>query len=344
MQVREYFLISVLLFSFNASYSKADIVGGDEVQDSDPIRSSTVGLFEPDGSGRGGALCTASIIGKNTALTAAHCLQPGGAPPVLLFGPNLHSPETIKRPVTDFKVNPLWNKRRGKGMDEGDIALVKFGGGLPGGYRQARINRSDSNLTKGEAAVLAGYGISDSRSKSGSGILRKTSISIANPRRGKSEMILDQSHGRGACHGDSGGPAFVNVGGKSILAGVTNRSYPASAPDDCGHKVVYTKVNAYQSWIKKEQKALGASATAASAPDRYAKKRGTGLLKTRSRSNRVRTDGKTAKRPGRSAPSGHPERARSIAHERPFRARSTTHARRQASRPGRSSKSGHRVY
>ena len=250
--------MSVLL----ANPAVADIVGGEEVQEPDPIRSSTIGLFTPSPGGQSGALCTASIIGKGMALTAAHCISPGGAKPILLFGRDIHAAETVKRAATAVSVNPLWGKRQGKGMDEGDIALVKFAGPLPKGYRQVRLNRSDANLVKGRAAVLAGYGISNAQTHSGAGILRKTSISIDNPRSGKSEMVLNQSHGRGACHGDSGGPAFVNVGGKNVLAGVTNRSYPAHAPDDCGHQVVYTKVNAYRSWIAKEEKSMRGSASA----------------------------------------------------------------------------------
>jgi secreted trypsin-like serine protease len=81
-------------------------------------------------------------------------------------------------------------------------------------------------------------------------------VGVADPRSGKSEMILDQSRGHGACHGDSGGPAFVRQGKKMVLAGVTNRSYPSQAPDDCAHRVVYTKVSAYRSWIQKGEAKL----------------------------------------------------------------------------------------
>ena len=40
------------------------------------------------------------------------------------------------------------------------------------------------------------------------------------------------------------------------LAGLTNRSYPDSAPDDCAHDVVYTKLPAYKSWIARSEKKL----------------------------------------------------------------------------------------
>ncbi len=240
------------------AFARADVIGGDPVGASDPIRRSTAALFSPSADGKSGALCTASVIGKNVAVTAAHCITPGGPAPVMLFGGDVHSPDTAKRAVTGTVVNARWRGHAGKGMDQGDIALVKFHGGLPVGYAPITPASSDAAIAKGTPATLAGFGISDARTHAGAGVLRKTEVAVANPRRGKTEMILDQSHGHGSCHGDSGGPAFIREGGKTVLAGVTNRSYPARAPDDCAHQVVYTKVSVYRSWIKKGEARLRA--------------------------------------------------------------------------------------
>lgn len=243
------------LILFQSGLARADIVGGEEVKFNDPIRASTAALYSPSPGGRGGALCTASLIGKNIAVTAAHCITPG-TDPVLIFGRDVHAPLTEKRPVTGTVVNSKWKTHAGRGMDEGDIALVRFRGGIPEGYSPVPMSRSEDEVRKGSVATLAGYGISNARAKSGAGVLRKTRVGVANPRRGKSEMILDQSRGHGACHGDSGGPAFMREGGRTVLAGVTNRSYPTRAPDDCGHQVVYTKVSAYRDWIAKGERKL----------------------------------------------------------------------------------------
>jgi hypothetical protein len=253
-------LVVVLVAAAGSRSVRADIVGGEEVQASDPIRDSTVALYDPSPDGKGGALCTASLIGKDVAVTAAHCIDPRGPAPVLLFGRDVAAPDTIKRQVTGAKIHPDYSRKAGHGMDEGDIALVRFPGGLPPGYHAIRPASSESALGKGEDAVLAGYGISNARRKTGAGRLRKAKVRISNPRPGKKEMVLDQSHGQGACHGDSGGPAFVREGGKVVLAGVTNRSYPPGSPDDCAHQVVYTKLPAYRSWIAKSKKELRAGA------------------------------------------------------------------------------------
>ncbi|MGZ3693421.1 MAG: S1 family peptidase, partial [Bdellovibrionota bacterium] len=224
-----------------------------------PVAKSTVGIFSPSPDHHSGSLCTGTIIRNNIAVTAAHCIPAGDTKPIVVFNPDMHAPNPNVHPAQEVMVNPKWGSHAGKGMDQGDIALVKFGGGLPKGYKKVSSVGTDSEIKSGANVILAGYGIDNARTKTGAGRLRKTAVQITNSRTGKSEMILDQSHGHGACHGDSGGPAYVTRNGKMILAGVTNRSYPSRAPDDCGHKVVYTKVPAYRSWIQKSEKRLETS-------------------------------------------------------------------------------------
>jgi V8-like Glu-specific endopeptidase len=255
----------MLLTTPAGAWAKNYIVGGQNVDPRDPIRASTVGVYAPSPDGRSGSLCSGTLIGKDMAVTAAHCIQPGRLPE-MIFGPDLHSPMAEHRRVEGVAVHPNWQKRAGRGMDQGDIAVVKFAGGMPEGYKKISTLRSDKDIRSGQDVVLAGYGISDARRKTGAGVLRKTQVEILNNRPGKSEMILDQSHGRGACHGDSGGPAFIQRAGRILLAGVTNRGYPDRAPDDCGHQVVYTKVPAYRSWILGSEKKLE-SAPRAESPE-----------------------------------------------------------------------------
>jgi hypothetical protein len=243
--------LSAAILALCAVPAHADIVGGDEVQSPDPIAHSTAALYEPSPDGHGGALCTASLISNDTAVTAAHCIDPHGIKPVLIFGRDVRAPESEKRQVSNAVVNAKWTAHQGRGMDQGDIAMVRFPGGLPPGYQPAPMIPSAASIRKGEEAVLAGYGITDARTRAGAGVLRKTRVRVEQDRPGKTEMILDQSHGHGACHGDSGGPAYVRVGGRPVLAGVTNRSYPDSGPDNCAGRVVYTKISAYRPWMKK---------------------------------------------------------------------------------------------
>lgn len=256
------------------SFAKDYIIGGQEVTKTDPIQRSTVGIFSPSPGSKSGSLCTATLIKNNIALTAAHCINPRASKPVVIFGPNLRAPEAIREKASAVKVYPKWNQSSKSGMDQGDIALVKFDGGIPSGYNKIATASSDRSIKTGGQVVLAGYGISNARTKEGAGRLRKTSVQIANSRPGKSEMILDQSKGRGACHGDSGGPAYIQRNGKMILAGITNRGYPNGSADDCAHQVVYTKVPAYRDWIAKNERLMGRPNSASPFQKRITPRRG----------------------------------------------------------------------
>ncbi len=247
----------------------------------DPIQAATVAIFAPAADGKTGSLCTGTLIRRDVALTAAHCIRKDGPNPVMIFGNDVRSPMALHRPIEGVAIHPKWQTHAGKGMDQGDIALVRFGGRLPEGYKAVSSVNSDKEIRTGEKVTLAGYGVSNGKNKTGSGRLRKTEVAIIKNRPSKSEMILDQSHGHGACHGDSGGPAFLKRGANVVLAGVTNRGYPTRAADDCAHQVVYTKVPAYKSWINKTEERLE-SQTKSDVPT---------LLSSRERRRRPRTGG-----------------------------------------------------
>jgi len=60
---------------------------------------------------------------------------------------------------------------------EGDIALIKFNGRLPKGYRKIQLGQ-DSDIRSGGKVTLAGYGISNAQTKTGAGRLRKADVQI----------------------------------------------------------------------------------------------------------------------------------------------------------------------
>jgi hypothetical protein len=249
--------VGVLLCLIQASICHADIVGGDEVEESDPIARSTVALYQ-EMSG-GGALCTASLITKSVAVTAAHCVEHGIQHMGVILGEKIGSQSQDVLRVVDAEIAPGWSEGHLAGEDAGDIALVKFEGKLPKGYGPAHLLPKSASLKKGDDVILAGYGITNAAKKSGAGTLRRATVKVSQPEFGKTEILLDQHQGSGACHGDSGGPAFVQVDGKDYLLGVTSRGYPVTAPDDCHHKVIYTKVSAYRAWISQAARELQGS-------------------------------------------------------------------------------------
>ncbi len=268
--MNRFLLLKKIVLSFSivsvslAFGSSPDIVGGVEVLEADGEAASTVGLVTRTPQGTG--LCTASILASDILVTAAHCVSESHGQAThpsnvrVLFGKNLNGKNVKVQLVTGVKVHPKWKGDFSRGVDQGDIAILRFSGGLPAEYRTAKLLPSKTSLQRGGTALLIGYGVShmDENGGTGAGILRKVDAVIDSPRFGKTEVLLDQRNGRGACHGDSGGPAFIrDRAGNLLLWGVTNRADPETA-GDCSEGSVYTRITAHSSFIQSTIKELRA--------------------------------------------------------------------------------------
>jgi hypothetical protein len=83
----------------------------------------------------------------------------------------------------------------------------------------------------------------------GSGELRQTQVPISDIKYAHSEILVDQTSGTGACHGDSGGPGYIMINGTHYLWGVTSRG-ALDPKNNCSKFGVYTSVLFYEDWIK----------------------------------------------------------------------------------------------
>lgn len=228
------------------SYGAAKIIGGQDATGTEDFAQTLVVLYNV----AQGSLCTASILSDSILLTAAHCVE--GAPTDLrvVFGPDLEKAAKARRiqAVEKFVVSPLWPIRQNLPTNTGDIALVKFKGGLPAGYKVAELMTDLAKLSDGQQVMLAGYGISDGVKQTGSGILRSVETTIKTVGFTRTEILIDQTQGKGACHGDSGGPAYIRVDGKLKVFGVTSRGVN-DPNNDCSVAAAYTSVPFYAEWI-----------------------------------------------------------------------------------------------
>lgn len=248
----------------SAQQQDASIIGGKAAVAGSLIAAQTVGLYDVSI----GAMCSASILSSKFLLTAAHCVSSSKAANlVVIFGPTISPKGSALRKVSGFKYNKKWLNAGAdlEARDLGDIAIIKFEGGLPAGYRAARLLGDTSLLAAGTDVLLAGYGHSDGVKKTGSGLLRRVVVKIEDAAFSATEVLLDQTKGKGACQGDSGGPAYVlEKDGKLSLFGITSRGED-DAFNTCGVKSVYTNALAYKSWIKAAVAALNAPKTALNA-------------------------------------------------------------------------------
>jgi hypothetical protein len=232
----------------NLFLDSSQIIGGANLSPIHKISSHIVALYDL----AEGGLCTGSIISEDIILTAGHCIPANPASLVVLFGVDARNAVIYRQALFAGAHKNFLPKESGAWSD---IGLVYFSGGLPEGYTPISILADEIHLQKGVQTELAGYGLSDGVNKTGSGYLRHTLVSIDNPMFQYGEVTLDQTKGTGACHGDSGGPAFVVVDSEIKLWGVTSRG-EKDPNDDCSQYAVYTSANTYLGWINKSSEVI----------------------------------------------------------------------------------------
>jgi secreted trypsin-like serine protease len=228
------------------------IIGGSDVAATEAAAQTSVLLYDTAAK----AICTGSLLGNNIVLTAAHCLGRDPRKILVVFTTNISKAnKEMTRPVIGAIAHPMWITNNRLPKNTADIAIVKYFGNTPAGYRPVNILPNLSPLKNNSLVLLAGFGISDGVKKSGSGVLRQVMTNITDAGFSQTEIQLEQRRGRGACHGDSGGPAFIVANGVQYLWGITSRGYQ-DPKDHCNVFSVYTNLLAYLNWVKDSARAL----------------------------------------------------------------------------------------
>ncbi|MBP9113450.1 MAG: trypsin-like serine protease [Polyangiaceae bacterium] len=198
-----------------------------------------------------GPFCSGTVVSRRVVVSAAHCA--GGVTRVF-FGANAYRPDRTLRVAREIP-HPRYNEF----SMTNDLLVIELAEDAPVApmplYRGSIANTSEF---VGPDLTFVGYGMSNGRTGAGFGQKRSVQFPInkvgpatvgGTAGRIDATQFYYRLSGANTCGGDSGGPSFLNVGGKEFLVGVT--SY---GDQDCVYDGVNQRTDAPQiaSFIQRE--------------------------------------------------------------------------------------------
>jgi MYXO-CTERM domain-containing protein len=234
------------------------VVGGEPAEVGD--YPSTVSLMMDQGGGMWESGCTGTLVTPTVVVTAAHCLQDWYGSPLatnevrIVYGYTdpASAPASERRTLASIHPNPDYDPYASTDSDglgaTMDIGVVLLSEPIANAVVTPILPASevDSVLVAGAEVHVVGYGINNLNTWD-SGILYKAVTPYI--RHIPSEMLAGSPGNPDSCNGDSGGPAYVMVGGSLYLVGVTSRAWKKSQAM-CGDGGIYTIASAYLPWLQ----------------------------------------------------------------------------------------------
>lgn len=190
-----------------------------------------VGLLEVKQEGSSKVeYCTATLVGRLTVLTAAHCLA----------DQQQHTFWLVERAygAAELIVHGGWDASNPDYPD--DIGLIVLSEAPP----ITPIALSPAAPAVGLPVTLVGFGTTgDGRTDHG---IKRIGTNVID--RFDEKRFIFSGTGSGeanTCEGDSGGPVLAQLAGQEVLLGVNSAGVPP-----CGTTAITTRIDAYLPWIR----------------------------------------------------------------------------------------------
>jgi secreted trypsin-like serine protease len=233
------------------------IVGGSRTQPGEYPDCCLIGQRFSDGSHEW--FCTGVLVHPRVILTAGHCQDP--AAPINVVALNAVNQGSLRdaevRRVRRVVVNPDYPKRVGNDItvlilrNSADVAPTPIA--------------TTADIAAAQKTMLVGFGNNNVLSSKGFGIQRKVEVDITHVRRTAGDDLDEDEAtlgfesdfefvagggGHDSCNGDSGGPAYILVGGVRKVAGLTSRA-TEGVTNPCGEGGIYTRVDTQRDFINR---------------------------------------------------------------------------------------------
>jgi secreted trypsin-like serine protease len=207
-----------------------------------------------------GTVCTATAIGRDLLLTAAHCVQPGADYKLMANKPG-ETPSL--KDIARIERDPQFDlKRLFAHLATADVALLKLAEPLPARILPARLAGNAETVAIGDTLQVAGYGVTKRGDDRLDGILRMATLAVTGHPSSLEVRLFDPATkglrpGLGACTGDSGAPVFRDDNNGPVILGLVSWSTGPNLTGGCGGLTGITPLMRYRAWILDTARVLG---------------------------------------------------------------------------------------